>query len=373
MKKMAKFSIFHIAFAMFLLTIFVMGSFAVMADNGSSESSSSAGDSQNTSHEQEGVSQSLESEQQRSVQFQVDNSTHEIHVSSHLDTGNNQNEIQFNLNAEHMIHMEFQYQGSNGTNQTNLQISIELRKLVEFIDNTTNPNNTLGGLDSADKIVNTIDFRNVNWSLASSSTNVSGQMIYSATVSGQVNGTTIKFVFHFATSFVYLNNKTFLQPTAAKFDIIIQNYQYSSPNSQLSLEASLQSQLKSRTVSQDTQDEQYNLTKTKESGINFGGSQYGGFFSWTDNILVDGQNKTVITSPVTQSTEDASYNTVYFSFPQGTNLTWDPKIGVDYNTTGITFGPTSSTPGFDFVPVVVLFPLLGLVSITISRRRRNNK
>ena len=373
---MTKFRMMYLVFAMFLLTVFVVGSVAVLADSGqttsSGNNSTSTNDSsgtQNSSHEQDGVTSSLENEQQRNIHFEIDNSSHEIQVSSELNTGNIHNEIQFNLNAEKIIQLNFQYQSRIGTNQTNLGIKIEFRKLIEFVDNTSNVNNTLGGFDAADKILNILDFRYINWSLGASVTNISGQTIYSAMVTGQATGTSVHFVFHFATSFVYLNNKTFLQPTAVKFDINIYNYTYNAINSQLALESVLKSQLKSYTISNHTEDEQYNLTTQRESGINFGSSQYGGFFTWTNNVLVDGQNQTVVTSSIVQNHEDASYNNVYFSFPHGSNISWDPKVGADYNATGITFGPISSAPGFDFLPVIIVFPILGLVALLSHRKK----
>ena len=76
--------------------------------------------------------------------------------------------------------------------------------------------------------------------------------------------------------------------------------------------------------------------------------------------------------------EDSSGQTtmLYYSFPHGNQLVWDPKIGVAMSSVGINLISTAfipvtnnshSTPGFEFVFVVAALPILGIATIYLRR------
>ena len=60
----------------------------------------------------------------------------------------------------------------------------EFRRLVEFVDNTTNPNNTVNGLDNMDTVVQKIDFQSLTWKMVYSSNTVDNQTV---SVNGSAN------------------------------------------------------------------------------------------------------------------------------------------------------------------------------------------
>ena len=389
-----------------LLTMLLLGmafiSFmSVAADNGSSsgtqtttttsgtdQGSTSTNDTNTQHHDNttdNGIPDQIESQQQRSIQVELDNSSKEVHIQSQSMYGNISNKIQFELNAKEEVSMEFQYQSNTASgNQTNLQVSMEFKQLVEFIDNSTNPNNIMAGLNPGDTILKTIDFSTINWTLNYSTTTISNQTLYTVSIIGQINGTTIQFNFHLASSFIQINQNSILQPTAVKIDVIIKNYAYSSTNSQLALKTNFGSSMQSKQISNTTEDQIDHLTTKNESAVNFGNNQYGGFFSWANQLLVDGKNMSVVTSPVMTDPEDSSGQTtmLYFSFPYGNVLVWDPKIGVAMSSLGINLNSTvfsqitfqsspinnsQNTPVLGFILVVAALPIVGIATIYLRR------
>ena len=391
---------FRLKYAYVFLAILLLGMtfvslMSVSADNSSSSgtqtttssgSSTSSTDGTNTqSHDNStdnGVPDQIETEQQRSVQVQLDNSTNQVEIQSVSRNGNVTNKIHFELNAHEQIQMELTYQSNSNGNQTNLKISMDFKRLIEFIDNTTNVNNTVGGLDAADTILKVIDFNTINWTLSYTTTTISNQTLYTISVIGQTNGATIQFNFHLASSFVQLSSGNILQPTAVKIDVIISNYVYNTSNSQLALQTNIKSTLVTRAISNTTEDQRDHLTSQSESGINFGSGQYGGFFSWANQLLVDGKNMSVVSSPVMTDPEDSSGQTtmLYYSFPHGNQLVWDPRIGIAMSSPGINlnsaaFNPTPSssttnTPGFEFITALAVLPIFGVAVLYL---RRNTK
>ena len=374
----------YIVLVTLLLGMTFISFMSVAADSGGSSgtqtSTPTTGTNTNTKENttDNGIPDQIETEQQRSVQVQLDNSSNQAEFQSVSRNGTVTNKIQFELDAHDQIHLDLQYQSNSNGNQTNLQISMQFKRLVEFIDNSSNVNNTVGGLDSADQILKIIDFSTINWTINYTTTTISNQTLYTISVIGQINGATIQFNFHLATNFVQISTGNILQPTAVKIDVIISNYSYSSPKSQLALLTKVESALQTRAISNRTEDQADHLTKQNESGINFGSSQYGGFFSWANQLLVDGQNMSVVSSPVMTDPEDSSGQTtmLYYSFPHGNQLVWDPKIGVAMSSVGINLNSTAfipvtnnshSTPGFEFVFVVAALPILGIATIYLRR------
>ena len=374
----------YIVLVTLLLGMTFISFMSVAADSGGSSgtqtSTPTTGTNTNTKENttDNGIPDQIETEQQRSVQVQLDNSSNQAEFQSVSRNGTVTNKIQFELDAQDQIHLDLQYQSNSNGNQTNLQISMQFKRLVEFIDNSSNVNNTVGGLDSADQILKIIDFSTINWTINYTTTTISNQTLYTISVIGQINGATIQFNFHLATNFVQISTGNILQPTAVKIDVIISNYSYSSPKSQLALLTKVESALQTRAISNRTEDQADHLTKQNESGINFGSSQYGGFFSWANQLLVDGQNMSVVSSPVMTDPEDSSGQTtmLYYSFPHGNQLVWDPKIGVAMSSVGINLNSTAfipvtnnshSTPGFEFVFVVAALPILGIATIYLRR------
>ncbi|MFW9930565.1 MAG: hypothetical protein ACFFD1_14345 [Candidatus Thorarchaeota archaeon] len=331
------------------------------------------------------INTEVEHSSERNVNIQVDNESKQIQLESELRNNMSKNRIEFQLQAENSLQIEMNFKSETATNHSELGMAIEFRKVVEFIDNTSNSNNTVNGLDSTDKVVNSFDFGSINWSFDYTNKSVNNQTLYTISVTGMKDGATFQFVFYFATSFVQLDNNTILQPTAGKFDFNIKNYSYNTSTSQLALETKFKSELESRNINHDTEDEHYNLTKLQESGINFGNSSYTGFFSWADQVNVDGVNSPVVISPVmNDDAEGAGQTKMYFSFAHGNNISWDPKVGVSMSTAGIPLAISttessliisspmttnlgkSTTPGFE---VFTLLSMTLLVGIVVNKRK----
>jgi hypothetical protein len=317
--------------------------------------------------DKDGIDDEVEVKEERELEVEL--SDHEAKIKSELKSGDNKNKIEVEIKSENEFEIDFRYKTESTQIEEDLRIFIEFKSLIEFVDNTTNVNNTVGGYDNSDTTVKEINFEDISWVLDMVTSDQAGQTLYTINVTGIHDGATITFLFYFATNFVVIDDSTLLQPTAAKFDLIIENYSYDSSDSQLALLSKLKSKLESEDKHEDTEDEEDGVSKHKETGLNFGDTDFLGFFTWVDEVTVDGVNESIVSSPVLDDDEDISNHKVYFSFPQGNKIVWDPKVGVSRDTTGtlLSLPPSSQVPGFEVIPIVIL-PLIGLVAL-FNRRK----
>jgi hypothetical protein len=317
--------------------------------------------------DKDGIDDEVEVKEERELEVEL--SDHEAKIKSELKSGDNKNKIEVEIKSENEFEIDFRYKTESTQIEEDLRIFIEFKSLIEFVDDTTNVNNTVGGYDNSDTTVKEINFEDISWVLDMVTSDQAGQTLYTINVTGIHDGATITFLFYFATNFVVIDDSTLLQPTAAKFDLIIENYSYDSSDSQLALLSKLKSKLESEDKHEDTEDEEDGVSKHKETGLNFGDTDFLGFFTWVDEVTVDGVNESIVSSPVLDDDEDISNHKVYFSFPQGNKIVWDPKVGVSRDTTGtlLSLPPSSQVPGFEVIPIVIL-PLIGLVAL-FNRRK----
>ncbi|MHA1990362.1 MAG: hypothetical protein ACW981_06075 [Candidatus Hodarchaeales archaeon] len=317
--------------------------------------------------DEDGIDDEVELKEERELEVEL--SAHEAKIKSELKSGDNKNKIEVEIKAENEFEIDFRYKTESTQTEEDLRIFIEFKSLIEFVDNTTNVNNTVGGYDNSDATIKEVDFDEISWVLDMVTSDQGGQTLYTINVTGIHDGATITFLFYFATNFVVIDNSTLLQPTAAKFDLVIENYSYDSSDSQLALLSKLKSKLESEDKDEDTEDEEDGVSKHKETGLNFGDTDFIGFFTWVDEVNVDGVNESIVSSPVLDDDEVISNHKVYFSFPQGNKIVWDPKVGVSRDTTGtlLSLPPSSQVPGFEAIPLVIL-PLIGLVAL-FNRRK----
>lgn len=356
-----------ITFGILILALLLLApAFKVLADTP---------DSQNTGSDHTGTqssdsAQNTEHETERNVQSQVNTQNGEAQIQSEMQYGSIHNSFEFQLETHDQLQFSYNYKSSVNSTQTKVQMKFELRSLVEFIDNTSNPTNVLGALDAHDQIVQQINFHQIAWNMTYSKTTVSNQTIYNIVVNGSQGSMVITFTFLITTGIVNQGNYT-LTPNAIKFNVEIQNFPFKDPNSLLATQVLIKNRVQNTQVETNTENHQKGYSG-QEHQLAFNNNTVGAFFSWSTTYLADGVNKTVIVSPVTTTNngegEDGSYGSVYFNFAHAQDIFWDPSVGV---TLASMTGAISTSPGFEFIGILVL-PLIALGTI-IKKRKQNKK
>lgn len=363
-----------IVLALFMLGLMLLApSFKVLADGGESGSSSDgqkssdSGSSGSSDSNHNGVSNSVEQENERQIQQDVNTQDGQAQIQSQLKVGGVQNQFQFQLEAKDQVQFSFHYAAESSSAHTEVSLKFEIKNLIEFVDNTTNPSNVLNGYDSNDTVVQKINFENLNWNMTYAKNTVQGQTVYNLVVSATQGTMVVSYSFFLTTGFVNQSNYM-LTPNAVKFNVDIKNFPYKDNKSLLASEVQIKNEIHNRQVENDTEDHQAGLAGPQQQ-LSFANSSVGAFFSWAKQYSADGVNKTVVVSPVTTENGDGGvYGKIYFNFAHAQNIAWDPSVGVTRSSSsGIIL---SSTPGFE---VVAILAIPGLVIISKMYKKKIKK
>lgn len=355
----------------------MLSTYSVVADSGDQ--------TQQDQPDQNGVSSQRENADRMQTQFQYNQSKKQVHIESENNYNGTKSHIEVEIEANDGMNIHFSYSGQFNNTKTVLQIGLEASRLNEFINNNT----AIPGYDSNDTLLNSINLRDMIWNLTVSNSTLNNVTTWTINAQASLTNTsTITFQFVFSNGFASLAGNSTLGPNALKWSVIISNYHYSAPNSQLALKMLMKSGdhndgFKSDKISNQTEDHKDGLAHGNESAVNFGNGTTAGFFSWADSYMVDGQNKTIVTSPaVSVDREDTAQNQLWFSFAQGNVINWDPKVGVDRSTafsydmahpivlsTAVPVSSsTKASPGFEMLAVILS---LGVVALVTKRKFKN--
>jgi len=213
----------------------------------------------------------------------------------------------------------------NGNNSNiKLAFRITLTKIIEFEDINENER-----YDYNDVVISTYDFKSINFNniTYSNETTISGENVVKMTTQ------TIDDIFSLnmmmSDNFTSINNNL-ISPSEMKIDFIIKNYPYLNNNTQLALIVEVNTDHRVG-VEKQSFDELMGFA-SNETSINISSINYSGFFSWLDDANIDGENKSVYATffkenyAGKQEFENVSY--IAISYPRGTHIIHDPKIGV---------------------------------------------
>lgn len=362
-----------IILALFVLGIFLLAPSAkVLADSSAGQTTEShntekSSESQHTStgesssdSNHNGVSDLQEKQDQRQVQQDVNTQDGQAQFQSELQSGSQKNSFQFQLEAKEKVQFSFHYKSESSNAQSQIEMKFEFRQLVEFIDNTSNVNNTVNGLDKMDTVVQSIDFQSLNWNMAYVKSTVGSQSVYNVNVTATQGNMLVEFSFYVSTGFV---NQTdhLLTPNSVKFNVEIKDFPFQQSNSLLAAEVKIKNEVQNREIQNETEDHKAGLSGPEQQ-LSFDNNSVGAFFSWATSYTADGVNKTVVVSPVTSDhAEDGTQAKMYFNFAHANDIYWDPEVGVTRSsTTG-----SSSTPGFEFLAILVV----PIVAILLRKKR----
>jgi len=105
-----------------------------------------------------------------------------------------------------------------------------------------------------------------------------------------------------------------VNPTEIKIDIVINGFPYQEDSSVLAL-----------LIRADSEMEMETRTLNEEEDIEIESDTAAGYFSWSDEVMVDGVQKTVNSTVI--NTEEGAL--IALSYPHGTEIVHDPRLGVN--------------------------------------------
>ncbi|MFX0101885.1 MAG: winged helix-turn-helix transcriptional regulator, partial [Candidatus Hodarchaeota archaeon] len=288
----------------------------------------------------DGIDDDVEDDEERDVQVEI--SGDEIQIESHLENKEPSDEIHVSIAPEtEGLKIELGYNTESSSSEIELEFDIQLKKLVEFIDDN---NNTY--YDDGDLVLNETTLENFQGpNYIKSAINDGTYLHY---IIYQTTDTVFTAHIYIAEEYVNVNG-TLLQPMQMKIDIEILNYNYSDNNSQLALEVSMHSESEHERE-EETEDEREGFNDEEEEGLKTSTREYTGYFSWSEKVMVDGVEKSVFVGPIGMDGEAGSK--LYLTYPRGNHIFHDPKIGIEL-----------FLKVFDYVGFIVIVTILALLAL----------
>ncbi len=266
--------------------------------------------------EDDGIDEDFEKLNQRDVL--VENSTGSAKIESVLTVGETQDKILVEIFIDEALNFRIKYTADAESSEIELEFNLILYDIIEYVDIDAN------GIynESIDTFVQQVPIDTYR------------PFIYWNEVRGEnttihiINVTTVDGIFSaqiYAVEEFERINTQLVGPTEMKMDLAIRNFNYTEDNSNLALKIGLISSGDYETED-ETEDEQEGFASDEE-GVKITTNQFSGFFSWNEFTIIDSIERRVNSSPVSYD-EILENPIMYLSYPRGTIINHDPKIGV---------------------------------------------
>lgn len=246
------------------------------------------------------------------------------------------------------IDIFFQYFNKDELTIPKISFHVKIEKIVEYADLNSN-----FIYDSSDSSLQTLEFDGFYLSEYSEFEINNQESFHYFEVNSSDN--ILSFYFFIAENFIQLNNQT-LTPAQLKFDIQINSFPFLENQSRLALELQMIGGQQFR-LNHTTEDEK-NGFSNNETALYLSESVTDGYFSWTDQVLVDG-----VIHPVyfNEGQHAGSVRTYFINYPRGDMIFHDPKIGI----ANILIIPSPSDLFWDFANPLFILLIFGIVIFLI--------
>jgi hypothetical protein len=245
-------------------------------------------------------------------------------IRSQWNQNNTLDAFEINFITDPIPTLTLDYQPTADPQNIQLTFTITIEKIIEFTDENSN-----NRYDPSDTTESTYNFKNNNFTAIEYNTinqTTNDSLLLMKT---QTTDTLFTMELAIANNFTQFNNQ-YLTPAEMKIDFTIQNYSYQKNTTNLALFIIITTE-HNLTIQQESFDEKQGYAKN-ESALNISSNKYTGFFSWINNVLVDGTLQPVYANYLKEefTTDQTKEHIQYLSFtyPQGTTIIHDPKIGV---------------------------------------------
>lgn len=301
---------------------------------------------------------------ERQVEMEKENKKFKIQSELKNGASKDKFEITFDVDSSDKAEIEIKYKTESGSNETSLKYRVEMEQIVEYVDSGAADGYQVG------EEVSTYTIGQKGWdNLVYDYTNQVHTIV--ATTSDGV----FKIVLKLSEVITPLDNAT-LTPNSLKIDIEMNNFPYTQSNSSLAIVTKIKSSAASK-VEDDTEEETVGFG-SDEKEVRLNTTAASGFFSWVEHAMADGKLIDVLSSPLSQATDDEdleeseSSTKLVFSFNavNATKIVWDPKIGVTSEATVALLESILNSdlpsgfqlPGFQFYYIIGIFGLFALMN-----------
>jgi len=272
------------------------------------------------------VDDNQERYQHRKMEIKFEENRLRIRSEWEQDIYTDEFEILFEIENEPKL--KFEYENNMHSSENELSFQVKIKELIEYRDTNRN-----GRFDEDDIIVNTYSFENSIFKNLTYQKQLSEDDETINLVSTQTVDEVFKMNIYFSNNFSNINNQI-LTPSEVKIDFIIDNFPFEEDDTQIALRTILETEHETE-LDVESFDEKNGFSEG-ESVLDITTINNGGFFSWAESVIVDGKIKSVNTTIKTQTEETIKENekisyrvsNIYFSYPRGSNIIHDPKIGI---------------------------------------------
>ena len=334
-----------------LLAILVISSFLYTPVLGDSDD-----DLNDEDEDDDGISDHDEDENRRELEIEI--SENEVQIESSLDLGGLSNEFEVKIKTEDEgLKIKFEFEIDNETVETEIEYKVVLSEIIEFID-TSADSFYNDSIDQVVKILKLDEFKPIVYTTEIIS-NDTVHIISVETVDEVFSATA-----YVTTEFTIVNN-ILVAPTQLKVDFGIHNFNYTEPDSVLALKVKFESEFEVDYEHDDeTEDEEYEHADNEQE-VEIVAGDYIGFFSWIETAMVDGVEQIVKATPIETSEGE---NKMYLSYPRGTEIIHDPKVGI----ANILQIPTSAV-SLNEILIISAVAILTVTGLTVLFRKKSKR
>lgn len=251
--------------------------------------------------------------------------------------------------------MKVEYKTENATTETETELKVKFREIVEFVD--TDGDGAYTPKNDAD--VQRLNLDDLDWTVAEPTdvTSAGGAAGKRIVGTGQFrdNGT-VAFVLYVYGDFAEVNGTT-LRPSEVKIDILFEDFAYQANDSRLAL--IVKAEQESEIEVEEQEDEQ------EVEGLQATANGFTAYFAWADNATVDGAVQPVRTTVLESEEGDGGSERMYaLAYARGASINHDPILGVQ-SAGEAEHVDTHGTPGPG-----VLFAVAAVAVAALALRRR---
>lgn len=322
------------------------------------ETESGADENANATEDEEEPSASDEGEAERDVRVEVSGTTAVLKLER--ESTDAEDEVKITYSADEGV-MKLEYETENATLESEAELKVEFREIVEFEDADGDGAYT----PDVDRSLATIRIDSLPWSIAgpddvTSASGVAGKRLTG--VASLPEGGNVSFVLKAFGGFAEVNG-TSLRPTDVKIDILLHGYAYSSGTSQLALLVRTEQEAEAETKVEGGEGAPLGVVATL--------GEVQTYFTWADEALADGVMRPVQTTVVESETaseedETKTESRFYFSYPRADDLNHDPVLGL----ASASSAPATGAKGTPAPGIAALVGALALAAGVARRSRR---
>lgn len=282
-----------------------------------------------------------------------------VEIESQLETGGVEDSFKIQVEVgSNGVEFKVEFETESATNQTEREFEVAFDRLVEYLD--VNDNGIYD--DSIDTDVQTLELTSFDPIIYTVENTVDGPIhIIDVMTSDGIFGARVYAIGAFTEI-----NGTVIAPTQVKIDVFIRGFNFTEVDSLLALKVELGSELQT-SFDEVTEDEQDGRA-VGEAEMDFLLTDVTGFFSWKESALIDGVAYQVNSSIHEVS---ATEQEIYLSYPQGSEIVHDPKIGFENLLIigGNNFPPIGQILQDNFLPIAIGSAIILIGVIAVIKRR----